>query len=75
MSSTAARRSCPTSWMRLEPLKINTFLPVRLNKVSSMATVIAVPGGTSRFTISTARVSPTPSLDQRAWAKKRCARE
>ncbi len=56
----------------------NTFLPERLNNLSSTTTVLADPTGSNRSTIrSTIRstsTSPTASAHQRAVAKNRCAR-
>jgi hypothetical protein len=43
--------------------------------VSSTATKIAAPGSVSRSAISAARRNPSSSEDQRAWLKKRCARQ
>src|SRR5204862_4733522 len=46
------------SWCQATP---NTFLPERLNRVSSTTTVIADPFGSSRSTIRSSRASPTAS--------------
>ena len=51
-----------------------TFLPDRLNNVSSTATVSAESAGSSRATIRSARANPSASPDQRAVVNNRCAR-
>ncbi len=52
----------------------NTFLPPRLNSVSSTATVSATPSGSRARTIRWDRQIPRMSGLQRARAKKACAR-
>lgn len=51
-----------------------TFLPVRLNNVSSTATSTGAPPGTNTATVSLARTRPRSSALHRAAEKNRCAR-
>lgn len=52
----------------------NTFFPRFLNSVSSAATVIAAPSGSSVLTISRARYMPRVSVLHAAREKNLCAR-